>query len=108
MTDTQPWNLNRRGWRQLASGLYSAAKLIQQYWSEILSGRSHHHLAHTYASRENYEIEWKFQEIRDYFSTTDHSAQSFRLEILGDQFQEQLIRCQQCFGEFQDARVAGR
>src|SRR6516162_11764665 len=65
---------------------------LQQYRSEVFSSRSHHYLAHTYASREKYEIKRKLQEIRHHLAVTEHSAQSFRLEILGNQFQEQLIR----------------
>src|ERR1700758_1854123 len=64
---------------------------LEQYWSEIFSSRSHYYLAHTYASREKYEIKRKLQEIPHYFAATDDSAQSFRLEILGNQLQEQLI-----------------
>src|SRR4029077_21041434 len=72
---------------------------LEQHRSEMFSSCSHHSLAHTYASREKYEIKRKLQEIGHYFAATDHSSQSFRLEILGNQFQEQLIRREQRFRE---------
>ena len=81
---------------------------LKQYWSEIFSSRSHDYLAHAHASREKQEIERKLQEIRDCFAGPDYSAKCFRLEILGNQFQEQLIRCQQRFGQFQHAGIPGR
>src|SRR6516164_7305961 len=59
---------------------------LQQYRSEMFSSRSHHNLAHTYASREKYEIKRKLQEIGHRLPATDHSGQSFRLEVLGNQF----------------------
>ena len=65
---------------------------LQQYRSEMFSSRSHHYLAHTYASGEKYEIKRKLQEIRHHLAAADRSAQSFRLEILGNQFQEQPLR----------------
>src|ERR1700756_4280468 len=84
-----------RNVRRLVNNGGVLSSQLEQYWSEMFSSRSHHYLAHTYASREKYEIKRKLQEIRSYFAATDHSAQSFRLEIFGNQFQEQLIRREQ-------------
>src|SRR5271156_308226 len=74
----------------------------------MFGGRSHHYFPHIHASGEEHEIKGKFQQLRDDFLPAAGGTQGFRLEILWDQFQEQLVRRWQQFGELQDARVARR
>jgi hypothetical protein len=74
----------------------------------MLGGRSHHYLSHTHAPVKEYEIKGKAQEFCDYFLATNDGTQGFGLEIFWYQFQEQLVRRRQSFGELQHAGVAGR
>src|SRR6516225_841957 len=69
---------------------------------------SHHYLPHAHAPGEDYEIKAKSQEFRNYIPPANDGTKSFRLKILRDQFQEQLVSRRQRFGELQYARVASR
>ena len=53
----------------------------------MFGSRSHRYLADSHAAGEKEKIKGKAQEFRNYLSPTNDRAESFRLEILWDQFQ---------------------
>src|SRR5438128_1351664 len=84
------------------------ASQFQQHWSNVFGCRSHHDLSYTHASGEEYKIKGKSQDFRNYFLPADDGIKGFRLEILWDQFQKQLVSRWLRFRELQHARVASR